>query len=577
LTITANNNLERTEVLYGSENVMYTLSQFVSRSKTINSCGDSRGPSFVIEIREYHKLLTELKKRKIKIRFITDITKDNLVYCKELMNYYAEIRHLEGIKANFSISESEYIASSTLIQGEKVHQSSGPIQQVIYSNVKDIVDQQQYVFESFWNKSILAEQRFNEIEKGYILGHTEVIQIPIKTKELFIKLVKKSKEEILLLLPSVNAFLREERIGIIHYLKEAAEKRGINVMIMTPTNDIINEIIQNIKSNNINNLIIQPFEISSAEINVNTVTILVVDRKESLVIEKKDDSKMDILDAIGLATYSTSRPTVVSYINIFESLSKQVNLYNQLKVHGKMQEEFINIASHELRTPTQAILAYSDLLQHHPEKRDEMIQAIKRNATRLQRLTEDILDVTKIESNALHLHKEIFDLTDLLSITIDDYKNKIEKNDNGEGKIRLIYTNINKEPLFVEADYQRIVQVLSNILNNAVKFAKEGKVGGEEGGGGGHVYITAEKKKTGDGQQVTVRIKDTGQGIDNDMISRLFTKFATKSTNGTGLGLFICKSLIESHGGTIWAENNKDGKGATFAFSLPIMKGNNKW
>ena len=190
MAITANNNLERTEVLYGSENVMYTLSQFVSKSKTINSCGDSRGPSFVIEIQEYRKLLTELKKRKIKIRYITDITKDNLVYCKELMNFYAEIRHLDGIKANFSISESEYIASSTLIQGEKVQQSSGPIQQVIYSNVKDIVDQQKYVFESFWNKSILAEQRIKEIEKGCILGHTEVIQIPIKTKELFIKLVK---------------------------------------------------------------------------------------------------------------------------------------------------------------------------------------------------------------------------------------------------------------------------------------------------------------------------------------------------------------------------------------------------
>jgi two-component system sensor histidine kinase VicK len=569
LTITANNNLERTEVLYGSENVMYTLSQFVSRSKTINSCGDSRGPSFVIEIQEYRKLLTELKKRKIKIRYITDITKDNLVYCKELMNYYAEIRHLEGIKANFSISESEYIASSTLIQGEKVQQSSGPIQQVIYSNVKDIVDQQQYVFESFWNRSILAEQRINEIEKGRILGHTEVIQIPIKTKELFIKLVKKSKEEILLLLPSVNAFLREERIGIIHYLKEAAQKRGINVKIMTPTNDIITEIIQNIKSNNINNLVIQPFEISSAEINVNTVTILVVDRKESLAIEKKDDSKNDFLDAIGLSTYSTSNPTVLSYVSVFESLINQIKLYDQLKVHGKMQEEFINIASHELRTPTQAILTYSDLLQHHNEKRDEMIQAIKRNATRLQRLTEDILDVTKIESNTLHLHKEIFDLTDLLSITIDDYKKNIEKNDTGEGKIRLLYTDINNEPLFVEADYPRIVQVLSNILNNAVKFAKEGKVEGG-GGEGGNVYITAEKKKTGDDQEVTVRIKDTGQGIDNDMISRLFTKFATKSTNGTGLGLFICKSIIEAHGGTIWAENNKDDKGSTFAFTLPI-------
>jgi two-component system sensor histidine kinase VicK len=278
---------------------------------------------------------------------------------------------------------------------------------------------------------------------------------------------------------------------------------------------------------------------------------------------------MDLLVAIGLATYSTSKPTVLSYVSVFESLSKQVNLYNQLKVHGKMQEEFINIASHELRTPTQAILAFSDLLQHHPEKRDEMIQAIKRNATRLQRLTEDILDTTKIESKTLHLHKEKFDLTDLLSIIINDCKNNIEKNDDDdEYKIRLLYTNISKEPLFVEADYQRIIQALSNILNNAVKFTKEDKIGGGEGGGS--VYITAEKKKTGNNQEVIVRIQDTGQGIDNDMISRLFTKFATKSTKGTGLGLFICKGIIEAHGGHIWAENNKDGKGATFAFTLPI-------
>ena len=188
---------------------------------------------------------------------------------------------------------------------------------------------------------------------------------------------------------------------------------------------------------------------------------------------------------------------------------------NQLKVHGKMQEEFINIASHELRTPTQAILAYSDLLQHHPEKRDEMIQAIKRNATRLQKLTEDILDVTKIESNTLNLHKEIFDLTDLLSTTIDDFKNNIEKNDNGEGKIRLIYTNINKEPLFVEADYQRIIQALSNILNNAVKFATR-RVKEEEA-----MYtLPLKKRKQVMSQQVIVKIKDTGQGIDDDMISK---------------------------------------------------------
>jgi two-component system, OmpR family, sensor histidine kinase VicK len=542
---------------------MNKLLQFISKSKMINSCGDSRAPSFAFEIKEYQRLLTELKKRNIKIRYITDINKDNLSYCKELLNFYTEIRHLDGMKANFSINETEYMASSTLIQEKEVEQQPpGLIQQVIYSNVKDIVEQQKYVFESFWNRSILAEQRIKELEERTVLGQTEVIQIPIKAKELFIKLVQSSKEQVLLLLPSVNAFVREDRLGIIDYLKDAAMKRSVNVKIITPVNDKIDKIIQNIKSDNITNFVIQPFETPFAEINVNTVTILVVDRKESLAIEKKDDSKDDFVKAVGLSTYSTSKPTVLSYVSVFESLINQIKLYDQLKVHGKMQRDFINIASHELRTPTQAILTFSDLLQHHPKKRNEMIEAIKRNATRLQKLTEDILDVTKIESKTLNLHKEKFDLTVLLSNTIDDYK----KDDEGKGKIRLLYTNINKEPLFVDADHARIIQVLSNILNNAIKFTKEGKIGG-------NIYITTEKKKIDDNnQQVTVIVKDTGSGIDIDIFPRLFTKFATKSTKGTGLGLFICKGIIEAHGGKIWAENNEEGeKGATFAFSLPLI------
>jgi signal transduction histidine kinase len=563
LTLTSNNSPERTEVIYGSENVLDALLQFVFKSKTIDSCGDSRGPSLIMEIKEYGKLLIELKKRNIKIRYITDISKDNLGYCKDLMSFNMELHHLEGMKANFSISDSEFMASSTLSQEEEegeAQQSSRPIQQVIYTNVKDIVRQQKYVFESFWNRSIPSEQRFKEIEEGDIIGSTEIIQIPIKTKELFINLVKKSKDEVLLLLPSINAFFREERLGIFNSLKESALKNGINVKILTPTNDIIDRIIQKIKNNN---FVIQSFENTSTDIKINTITILVVDSKESLVIEKKDDSKEDFIDAIGLATYSTSKSTVLSYVSVFESLINQIKLYEQLKVHGKMQNEFINIASHELRTPTHAILAYSDLLPHHPEKRDEIIQGIKRNATRLQRLTEDILDVTKIESKTLNLHKEIFDLSDLLSSTIDDYKNNIEQKDNDNDKFRLLYTNINNESLFVEADYHKITQTLSNILDNSIFFTKREKRVGE-------VYVTIERKKV-DSKEIIVKIKDNGPGIDDDIFPRLFTKFATTSTKGTGLGLFICKGIIEAHGGKIWAENNKDDQGATFAFILPLV------
>ncbi len=312
--------------------------------------------------------------------------------------------------------------------------------------------------------------------------------------------------------------------------KRSASDCGVHVKILTPTNDMINEKIQNIKRDNIKNFDIQSFEVIS-DIQINTITILVVDSKESLVIEKKDDSKLDFIDAIGLSTYSTSKPTVLSYVSIFESLINQVKLYEQLKIHGKMQEEFINVASHELRTPIQVILAFTELLEHHPEKKDEMIQSIQRNALRLQRLAEDILDVTKIESKTLNLHKEKFNLSDLISTIIDDHRNNINKNDGGKDKVRLLYTN-KKEPFLVKADYARIIQSISNILNNAIKFTQEEKERGEEGAG--DIYITIEKKKKDNEQQVIVMIRDTGKGIDGDMLPRLFTKFATKSTKGTG-------------------------------------------
>jgi len=226
-----------------------------------------------------------------------------------------------------------------------------------------------------------------------------------------------------------------------------------------------------------------------------------------------------------------------------------------------MQEEFINVASHELRTPTQAVLAYSQLVQKHPEKTEEMIQAIYRNAKRLQRLTNDILDVTKIESKTFKLNKTHFSLNDLLSSVVDEYKENIDK---ANIKVRLLHNEIDNEFFLIEADRQRITQVVSNLLDNAIKFTK-GKVEDVE------VIAKRESKKV-DREIVVVNIKDTGSGIDTEILPKLFTKFVTKSETGTGLGLFICKSIVEAHGGKIWAENNTDGKGATFNFSLPLNK-----
>ena len=252
--------------------------------------------------------------------------------------------------------------------------------------------------------------------------------------------------------------------------------------------------------------------------------------------------------------------------------NKRLELANeQLKVHDKMQKEFINVASHEIKTPTQAILGFSHLLQKHPEKKDEIIQAISRNAVRLQSLTNDILDVTRIESQTLKLKKGQFNLTDLISSIIEDFKNDIQKKGS---KIRLLYEPYNQQLIVVEADKGRITQVISNLLSNAVKFTKEGSIS---------ISVTKKQsnrngKDNSQQQEVVVSIKDTGTGIDSEILPRLFTKFTTNSDTGTGLGLFISKSIVEAHGGRIWAENNSnmmnngEKRGATFSFSLPLIE-----
>jgi signal transduction histidine kinase len=254
--------------------------------------------------------------------------------------------------------------------------------------------------------------------------------------------------------------------------------------------------------------------------------------------------------------------------------NKQLAIANeQLKVHDRMQKEFINVASHEIKTPTQAILGYTELLQKHPEKREQISDALHRNANRLQRLTNDILDVTRIESQALKLNKEKFNLIDLISNIIEDFKNDIQKKGSN---VALLYKPDDNN-LVVEADKERITQVISNLLSNAIKFTKEESISIK-------VVENAKHNSHQQEEEVMVSIKDTGTGIDSEILPRLFTKFATKSdmAGGTGLGLFISKSIIEAHGGKMWAHNNNNNinngqeRGATFYFSLPLMTNNKR-
>jgi two-component system, OmpR family, sensor histidine kinase VicK len=730
------NEKERTEVVYGIDNVINIVLEFLSQTNNkIDACVDYTRPSLAIDFLALKNAFLNAKKRGVKLRYVTEITKDNVSYCKQLLTTMVyELRHLDGMKGNFYISESAYLAPATF------HEKGTPASQVIYSNVKEIVEHQRYVFESFWNRAVPAKQRIKEIEEGisssasvtlhyetriidnsdeiikeisrltassnelatcltsggmqyshkyffdikkklldkqkkgehkglryvtnidnqnlhiaktyldygvqikhvknlppmsfgisdkeiavtiekmeggrivqsllisddpHYLKHfssifeelwrngtdaadrireleqgieparIEIIQTPSKAVELARNLVKAAKYEVLRIYPSLNAFRRQMRIGAMHLFRQVVQN-GVKVRLLIPADrQQIMQVVSEVE------LPLPQIGIRSIDKSLQTqIGIIVTDRKDSLIIELRDDTKENYYEAAGLAAYSNSKPIALSYASIFDSLWKQGELYEQLEAYSIAQKEFINIAAHELRTPIQPILSLSQVLisqKGNIEQYEEQLHVINRNAKRLRILVEDILDVTRIESHTLNLKKERVNLSQLICNIMAEFEDLIRKDQNKNAKIKLsaalaseiIPFNKKEEAkghmgsnqdVFVDADKERLAQVIFNLLNNAIKFTQEGGI-----------TISVEEKEESNKKIVIVYVKDTGRGIDAEMLHRLFTKFASNSERGgTGLGLFISKSIIEAHGGKIWAENNSDGKGATFSFSLPI-------
>ncbi|MFL6453326.1 MAG: histidine kinase dimerization/phospho-acceptor domain-containing protein [Nitrososphaeraceae archaeon] len=420
--------------------------------KTINTseddswsiCSTFDGLLMITCNKDFEKMqgrLLDGSKRGNNTRWVGTINKDNIQLIKAYLDLGMKIKHINHMPPmNFAVSSKELYITIDEMKGGQIAKN------LLISNEPPYIRHYISIFEDLWNKSVPAEQTIREIEEGVILGKTEVIQSPEDIQQLFINMVKSAKYEVLLVLPTLNAFYREERIGIMELLKQAAEREHrIKVRILTPTKDTIEDKLQNMISasqrrNNKREEAEQQqmkskrkdFDIRCIDVEstienngkvlavaakksaVTTVTIVVVDREESLVIEKNDDSKQNFIEAVGMATYSNSKPTVLSYVSIFEKLWKQTELYQQLKEsnkqleeaneqlkkHDKTQKEFINIAAHELRTPIQPILGLTQVIYskinedespYEKQKQKEMLEVVIRNANRLQHLSEDIL------------------------------------------------------------------------------------------------------------------------------------------------------------------------------------------
>ena len=248
-----------------------------------------------------------------------------------------------------------------------------------------------------------------------------------------------------------------------------------------------------------------------------------------------------------------------SNAKLIEANKEIAQAYEQVKIHDKLQNEFVNIAAHELRTPIQPLLGAAELLDTQFEGADKIevtrpeIDMILRNAKRLERLSSDILEISRIESGALKLHREDFSLAYIIADAVRDARAQSTFDSDRQ---TITY---NPDDIFVHADREKITEVITNLLTNAIKFTKEGTIS-----------ITTERDRSNG--LALIQIEDTGSGIDSEILPRLFEKFVTKSEKGTGIGLFISKKIIEAHGGTITGGNNPGSSGATFRFTLPIAR-----
>jgi two-component system, OmpR family, sensor histidine kinase VicK len=553
-------------------------------------------------------------------------TKEDVEIVKKFLDLGMQIRHTKDIPLNFSITDRQFSFTVDKMENGKVCSS------VLSSNDPTYIAHFSLLFESMWDSGIDANHRIKEIERGLEHYETKIIQNSERIQQLLVHLIKSAKQEILFILPTTNASYRQNKLGIIDLLlnkakiatTEAAAGNNsstndsissVKVRLLTPLSAIIESRLQKYLAKVHENSYFdyRNTDMTSPEIKA---TILIIDRKASLAIEVSDDLADNFVDAIGLATYSTSKPTVLSFISIFETLWMQTKLYQllkesnkqlklsneQLHEQGKIQQDFINIAAHELRTPIMPILNGIEMLEeslhnhytnYNKGKKDndendndkeinqEIIEVIIRNANRLKRLAEVILEVSNIENGTFRLdEKQRVDLQSIIIGIIDDmrkkYINKVNRVqilfhynvDNNNKNNRNVDNNQKNEGLIINCDPNKIDHALFNLVDNAMKFTDDGKV-----------IVSVKKEieasdKNSDGNiMIVVRVSDTGTGIDSSIKQRLFEKFSSKAKDhGTGLGLYISKSIVEAHGGKIWAENNIDGKGATFAFSLPFSK-----
>lgn len=552
-----------TKIIDSPEDIISRARHVIETSDHLSVCSDLDYLKMIetFALDSIKKILEKSQNSEHKgVRWIGTISKKDIALVQRFLTLGIEIKHLRYTPLNFSVTNKEFNFTVSNTAADSITPN------VLISNELPYIKQFNSLFEELWSQGVNATDRILEIEKGIEPDFFEVINEKNKAAELLLSLSKLAKEEVLFLLPNGKALVRMKKLGVLDTLQKAS-LQGVNVRLICPVTDANSEIVERLRVES---------QIKFLKGNESQSGIMIIDSSRFISAELVNPTSDTFSEAIGIALYSNSKRSTNMLCSFFNSLWNQAELYSRLEFQEKMEKEFVNMAAHELRTPVQPLLGMTDILmsqfeEDHQQQESgkkkkknrkkeisvtkEEIEMIARNAKRLERLTSDILDVSRIESNALKLNVEMIDLNEKIRTVVDDEMSVVIQ----QGKeLRIIFDQRERAPLFVKGDKSRLFEVLSNLIGNAIKFTDSG----------GSITVTAER--TAAKNEAVVTIKDTGKGIDREILPRLFTKFASKSDNGTGLGLFLSKGIIQAHGGKIWAENNKEGKGATFRFTLPL-------
>jgi signal transduction histidine kinase len=555
----------KTEVLETTEEIAKKLHQITSESNYLHICSTTGGMALghenYLEIDEK----TNKKFSDGSVKWVTSITNMKDVNIVTLfLKQGIKVKHISDIPSiNFVISDKYFASTTEKVSGRET------ISNFLVSNDPAYIEHFSTIFDNTWKLSEDIDKRVRELQEEDLFK-AKIISNPNESLDLLNVMYASANNEILILLPSLNSLLRIRNSKDLEKLNELGLKGIIIKILIIPSHRI--DKLKEIQSR------YPKIEFRALQFNfpiLNRITI--IDTFKTIIIKIKDDSKTSTTNALGITTFIEGEHTALSYKSIFNTLWEQPLAFEKLKKtnkklqsHGKLQKEFMDILAHEIRSPIQPIIGLTEYVKNNLKDKQqiELLDSVIANGQKLNTLTENMLDISRMEDNLFSIRKKNFDLNESISNTVKIFEEILR---NSKNKIKFEFTDCRND-YFITGDKMRIEQVVSNLIHNSIKSISRLGKNNEEG----RISIIIKNKNKKEiphklsriVQMVEIVIDDNGKGIDSKIMPKLFSKF-TQSLDGNGLGLYISKKIVESHGGKISAENRKR-IGARFTVTLPL-------